>query len=226
MSGKIIDNLGRSSGLIKAAAGGATSTVAASTTVGDGTAEDTKLVFDGNAQDFHIALDDSADDLVIGLGSTPGTTTHMSFDENGIIGMPLQPAWSGHLSSTQTIATGTWTKLALATELYDKNNDFDASTNYRFTVPVDGIYLICFNAMFGLTAGNDAGVAIHVNGSERFRIIDQPGRSGAHWGCNTTAMEDLDATDYIEFYAVHTEGGDDTVTGSKEYTYCMIQKIA
>ena len=36
-------------------------------TIGDATAEDTKLVFDGNAQDFYIGLDDSADDLVIGL---------------------------------------------------------------------------------------------------------------------------------------------------------------
>ena len=37
-------------------------------TIGDATAEDTKIVFDGNAQDFYIGLDDSADDLVIGLG--------------------------------------------------------------------------------------------------------------------------------------------------------------
>jgi hypothetical protein len=34
-------------------------------TLGDGTAEDTKLVFDGNAQDFYVGLDDSADALPI-----------------------------------------------------------------------------------------------------------------------------------------------------------------
>ena len=51
-------------------------------TIGDATAEDTKLVFDGNAQDFYIGLDDSADDLVIGLGSTVGTTPAVEIDEN------------------------------------------------------------------------------------------------------------------------------------------------
>ena len=51
-------------------------------TIGDATAEDTKLVFDGNAQDYYIGLDDSADDLVIGLGSTVGTTPAIEIDEN------------------------------------------------------------------------------------------------------------------------------------------------
>ena len=51
-------------------------------TIGDATAEDTKLVFDGNAQDYYIGLDDSADDLVIGLGSAVGTTPAIEIDEN------------------------------------------------------------------------------------------------------------------------------------------------
>jgi hypothetical protein len=51
-------------------------------TIGDATAEDTKIVFDGNAQDFYIGLDDSADDLIIGKGSTVGTTPAISIDEN------------------------------------------------------------------------------------------------------------------------------------------------
>ena len=57
-------------------------------TIGDGTAEDTKIVFDGNAQDFYIGLDDSADDLVIGLGSAVGTTPAISVDENQNVTMP------------------------------------------------------------------------------------------------------------------------------------------
>ena len=54
-------------------------------TIGNATAEDALIVFDGNAQDFYIGLDDSADDLVIGVGSTLGTTTALSIDENQII---------------------------------------------------------------------------------------------------------------------------------------------
>ena len=55
---------------------------AAAVTIGDGTAEDTKLVYDGNAQDFYIGLDDSADDLVFGQGSTVGSNIAFSIDEN------------------------------------------------------------------------------------------------------------------------------------------------
>jgi len=195
-------------------------------TLGTGAAEDILLKLDGNAVDYHIGIDDSVDLLTIGKGSALGTTTSMSFDGDGIMNMPLQPAYSGHLSGHQTLATGTWTKLALATELYDKNNDFDSSTNYRFTVPVDGIYVTQLNASFGLTAGNDCGVAVHLNGSERIRRVDVPGRNGGHFGVNCIGLFDLDATDYLEFYAFHTEGSDDTVTGSKEYSYVMVHKIA
>ena len=57
-------------------------------TIGDATAEDTKIVFDGNAQDFYIGLDDSADDLVIGSGSVVGTTPAISIDENQAVVFP------------------------------------------------------------------------------------------------------------------------------------------
>ena len=57
-------------------------------TIGDATAEDTKIVFDGNAQDFYIGLDDSADDLLIGLGSTVGTTPAISVDEDQKVTLP------------------------------------------------------------------------------------------------------------------------------------------
>tara|TARA_R110000782_G_scaffold200097_2_gene289011 strand:+ start:409 stop:1512 length:1104 start_codon:yes stop_codon:yes gene_type:complete len=61
--------------------GGTTPTL----TIGDAGTEDVTIVFDGNAQDYHIGLDDSADTLVIGLGSTLGTTTALSIDENQTI---------------------------------------------------------------------------------------------------------------------------------------------
>ena len=57
-------------------------------TIGDATAEDTKIVFDGAAQDFYIGLDDSADDLGIGSGSVVGTTPAISIDENQAVVFP------------------------------------------------------------------------------------------------------------------------------------------
>ena len=54
----------------------------ATTTIGNGTAEDSMLVFDGNAVDFRIGIDDSADVLEIGKGSTHGTTPAIKVDSN------------------------------------------------------------------------------------------------------------------------------------------------
>ena len=72
-------------------------------TIGDAGAEDSKLVFDGNAQDYHVGLDDTDDDLVIGVGSTLGTTTAVSVDENAKVkidvGM-LGPLYIGDTANT------------------------------------------------------------------------------------------------------------------------------
>ena len=75
---------------------------AASVTVGDGTAEDTKLVYNGNAQDFYIGLDDSADDLVIGLGSTVGTTPAVTIDENQAVVFPAAAVTIGDGTAEDT----------------------------------------------------------------------------------------------------------------------------
>ena len=58
---------------------------AAAVTIGDGTAEDTKLVYDGNAKDFYVGLDDSADKLVIGVGSTVGTNPIITLDDDSVV---------------------------------------------------------------------------------------------------------------------------------------------
>ena len=110
-------------------------------TLGDGTTNDTKIVFDGNAQDYHIGLDDSSDKLVIGKGTALGTTTSMSFDENGIVTQPLQSCFNAIASAHQTISSlNTAVTINFATERFDQNADFD-NTNMVFTAPVTGKYL-------------------------------------------------------------------------------------
>ena len=75
---------------------------AAAVTIGDGTAEDTKLVYDGNAVDFYIGLDDSADDLIIGVGSTVGTTPAISIDEDQVTTFGKSIVGATHSASSIT----------------------------------------------------------------------------------------------------------------------------
>ena len=100
-------------------------------TLGDGTANDTKIVFDGNAQDFHIGLDDSADSLTIGLGSALGTTSHMIFDANGHITKPKQSAFLVHKnnSAQENLAANVDVTITFGAEHFDVNSDFNTSNS-------------------------------------------------------------------------------------------------
>ena len=164
-------------------------------TIGDAGAEDTKIVFDGNAQDFHIGLDDSADDLVIGLGSALGTTTHMSFDETGAILKPLQPAFSAYIASTQTISSTSITTITFDTEIFDQNADFNTS-NYTFTAPVTGRYLLAIKFRLVNADGNSGGHYTQtqiVTSNRTYTTIS--GTDLTYEAQNTTVIADMDASD-------------------------------
>ena len=171
--------------------------------IGGAAAADSKIVFDGNAQDYHIGLDDSADDLVIGLGSTLGTTTHMSFDETGAIIKPLQPAARVTLSGNLSVNHNTFTKVSFDTETYDKNGDFASN---KFTAPVAGRYFIhCHAEIMDLADQKDFLVLIYKNGSVTNSANEKS--SSANYQTNSiTDVLELAATDYIEFYVKHVHG--------------------
>jgi hypothetical protein len=52
------------------------------------------------------------------------------------------PAFSVYSTANQVTATVTYTKIQLNTENFDTNNNFDSTTNYRFTPTVAGYYQI------------------------------------------------------------------------------------
>ena len=131
-------------------------------TIGDATAEDTKIVFDGNAQDFYIGLDDSADDLVIGLGSAVGTTPAISVDENQNVTMPQIVTASTSANITQvslTDGTVSWDAKAAANAflLLEENSTIGSPSNSVegaiISIEVaqhasSGPYTLAWNAVF------------------------------------------------------------------------------
>lgn len=52
------------------------------------------------------------------------------------------PAFSAYANATQSITVNTITKVAINTEIFDTNSNFDSTTNYRFTPTVAGYYQI------------------------------------------------------------------------------------
>ena len=197
-------------------------------TVGDGGAEDAAIVFDGNAQDFHIGLDDSADDLVFGVGSSLGTTTALSIDENRVITVAsgstmtgaLRPSFSAHKDgNAQTIANNTNTKVTFETEIFDSDSKFASS---RFTPTVAGQYF--FTATVAMTNHPvDAYVQIRIkkNGSDSFSLYHRNDSDSAETDMSQSAswVFDMDSDDYVEIFIRQNSGGDENTRTGQELTF-------
>ena len=63
------------------------------------------------------------------------------------------------------------------------------------------------------------------NGGDLFRTRTNAS-AGASMAANTTGIALLDANDYLEVFVHHNFGSATNMTGSKEYTWFNVQKIA
>lgn len=121
------------------------------------------------------------------------------------------PAFSAYLASnSSTISDATWVKISLNTEEFDTNNNFDSSSNYRFTPTVAGYYQITASIQFDDTGNpvNDIRTAIYKNGSIH-RIAMGHVTSGDLWGtASISALIYMNgSTDYLELYGLVYNGG-------------------
>jgi len=81
--------------------------------------------------------------------------------------MTNAPAFEANLSSGQSINDGATDKVQFDTEVFDTDNCYDNSTNYRFTPTVAGKYYVYLRTTVDCTTGEAKNVAsqIYKNGS-------------------------------------------------------------
>ena len=149
-----------------------------------------------------------------------GTITNSAGSGNITIGSGVtvnvnRPAFEAYLSADQSISDATWTKANINTEVFDTDNAYDNSTNYRFTVPsgAAGKYNIYAILNLETDGGHEldlAQSAIYKNGSVyRTERLNPNNSSVLAASVPVYATMDLAVADYIEIYAYvdRTSGG-------------------
>ena len=119
------------------------------------------------------------------------------------------PAFSAYANATQSITSGTQTKVAINTELFDTNNNFDSTTNYRFTPTVEGYYQVNGTVRMAATVNTITQVVpyLYRNGSLYARGTDTVFSTSTLSTIQGTFNEVVymnGSTDYIELYGAVT----------------------
>ena len=78
------------------------------------------------------------------------------------VDFPLTPSFRADLSNNQTIANNTITKYAASTVHWDNFNGYN-TTDYSYTIPIGGIYLITFMNWWGSSSGGRDIVMLYIN---------------------------------------------------------------
>jgi hypothetical protein len=117
------------------------------------------------------------------------------------------PAFYARVSSQQNLSNNTLVKLQLDTEDYDTNNDYDNSTNYRFTPSVAGKYwLFGSTNISGGAINTFAQLLIYKNGSIHRVAFHRYAGDGDLIPTVGSIVEANGTTDYFELYAKQNTG--------------------
>ena len=152
--------------------------------------------------------------LPIGFGGTGAATLAAA-------GLANTPSWSVYLSANQSISDATLTKIQFNTEIYDTDNIYDNTTNYKITIPAGegGKYYVEGCLFFDdCDAGLYASVKFYKNGAELTApyFMDQVsgGASADNIFVSFSGLINLAATDTASLYVYQNSGGSGNVRGN------------
>ena len=126
------------------------------------------------------------------------------------------PAFFAHLSSDQSLANQSATKVQFDSELFDTDNCYDNTTNYRFTPNVAGKYLLTAGLTF--SALNDQKQTIiyfYKNGSTFGFLRNIMAKTNGNLSITYTIIVDANGTsDYFEVFAYQDNGNSRNLQGN------------
>jgi len=117
----------------------------------------------------------------------------------------MYPAFEAYLSADQTVSDASWTKAQIDTEVFDTDNCYDNSTNYRFTPTVAGKYFVYGGIKHQSSSGGSLAAVItgiYKNGAiVRESTLDPTDNQANSLTPVNTAIIDMNGTsDYLELF--------------------------
>ena len=144
------------------------------------------------------------------IASTAVTPAKMDLSQDytftGKVSGQNYPAFSAKMSSDQGLSTNVNTKLNFNSELIDTDSAYDATTNYRFTVPSGkaGKYVFSLQVFArGQSVGNFNYICLKIykNGSQLLTAIHNDNNNQGFGATgNVVVMDDANVGDYYEPY--------------------------
>ena len=146
------------------------------------------------------------------LGITDGTIVNADINASAAIastklsGVANTPAFLVRKTNAQSIPNATHTKIQWNSEVFDTDNCFDSTTNFRFTPTTAGKYFFHVSINMGaMTSGNEFLLRIMKNGAGTVfhKKICGTGEQG---GTISSILEANGTTDYFEASIYHAAG--------------------
>ena len=129
-----------------------------------------------------------------------------------------KPAFAATASADQSVASGVETKVVFNSEIFDTDNCYDPSTNYRFTPNKAGKYFLMANIRCRRTTDfNDMQISIKKNGSNINRFQNNSSQHNESQ-LLTTIVEANGSSDYFEVFCSQSSGETDTAMNVFEFS--------
>ena len=162
---------------------------------------------------------DSTNTITIGTNGTDTVTGAGS----------MVPAFFARLSSDQSISSDTSTKIQVDSEVFDSDNTYDNSSNYRFTPAVAGKYFVFAAVRFdNQTSQATMRAELSFNGSvigSNF-LAANDSSSNRDYTVTVSCIQTFDSNDYMELFAQSDLSGSQTINGaSTNKTYFGAYKL-
>ena len=166
-----------------------------------------------------------------------GDTTNIvgTLQNNGAgVGGANTPSFLATLSSNQSISDATFTKIQFNTEVFDTDNAYDNSSNFRFTPQTAGKYLV--NAVTSSNSGTNSDIlrvyqTIRKNGSQ-FQLQNMDTRDGGGFRVMTISSSLIvnmnGSSDYLEVYVYADSNSGNAIGiggGSDDYSLFQAFKL-